>query len=52
MTQSTSATPSLAELQEQLTRAYLSGDGAAVVRVMEEIAEAEQRAAARAAQAA
>jgi hypothetical protein len=32
----------LAALREQLTRAYLSGDGAAVVRIMDLIAAAEQ----------
>jgi len=35
-------TPTAAELQERLMRAYLSGDGAAVVEVMELIAAAEQ----------
>jgi len=34
----------VAVLREKLTRAYLSGDGAAVVRLMDQIAEAERAA--------
>ncbi|HEX6872729.1 MAG TPA: hypothetical protein VF163_16660 [Micromonosporaceae bacterium] len=40
--QNRGAGSSLAELNNQLNRAYLSGDGAAVERVMALIAEARQ----------
>ncbi len=36
-------TLSAAELRDRLTRAYLAGDGGAVVTIMTQLAEAEQR---------
>ena len=36
-------TDEIAELQAKLTKAYLAGDGASVVLIMEKLAEAEAR---------
>jgi hypothetical protein len=36
-------TDEIADLQQKLTKAYLAGDGASVVLIMEQLAEAEAR---------
>jgi hypothetical protein len=37
-------TDEIAQLREKLTKAYLAGDGASVVLIMEQLAEAEAKA--------